>query len=130
MHYQVSDPDDVVLCHVCVSALKSKRMDQSRSDPAFTSKDLKNWMDATVSFKNHEVSASHKEALQVVVVIPSTCLDMSEMLSREHAHEKSEKRQCFLWVLSNIRFLSRQGLSFRDDGDEVDSNFIQLLKLF
>ena len=43
-------------------------------------------------------------ALQVVVVIPSTCLDVGEMLSREHAHEKSEKRQCLLRILSNIRF--------------------------
>ena len=57
------------------------------------------------------------------------CLDVGEMLSREHAHEKSENRQCLLRILSNIRFLSRQGLSFRGDGDEIDSNFIQLLKL-
>ena len=38
LHYQVSDPEDVVFCHVCVSALKSKRMEQSRGDPSFTRK--------------------------------------------------------------------------------------------
>jgi hypothetical protein len=104
-------------------------MDRSRGDPAFTSNGFKNWKDATISFKNHELSASHKEALQVVVVIPSTCPDVGDMLSREHAREKSENRQCFLRILSNIRFLSRQGLALRGDGDESDSNFVQLLKL-
>ena len=51
------------------------------------------------------------------------------MLSMEHAQEKSKNRQCLLRILSNIRFLSRQGLALRGDGDEVDSNFMQLLKL-
>ena len=63
------------------------------------------------------------------MVIPATCSDVGEMLSREHAQEKSENHQCLLQILSNIHFLSRQGLAFRGDGDEVDSNFMQLLKL-
>ena len=67
--------------------------------------------------KNHEASASHKEALQVVMVIPATCSDVGEMLSREHAQEKIENCQCLLPILSNIRFLSRQGLALRGDGD-------------
>ena len=54
---------------VCVSALKSKRMYQSRGNLAFTSNGFKNWKDATISFKNHEASARHKVALQVVVVL-------------------------------------------------------------
>ena len=44
---------------------------------------------------------------------------MGEMLSREHAQEKSENRQCLLQILSNIRFLSRQGLALRGDGDMI-----------
>jgi hypothetical protein len=32
-------------------------------------------------------------------------------------------------VLSSTQFLARQGLAFRGDGDEQDSNYIQLLKL-
>ena len=112
-----------------MSALKSKRMYRSRGDPAFTTNGFKNWKDATISFKTHEASASHKEALQVVIVIPSTCSDVGEMFSREHAQEKGENRQCLLRILSNIRFLSRQALAFRGDGDETDSNFMQLLKL-
>ena len=69
LHYQTHNPDNVVFCYVCVSALKSERMDQSRGNLAFTSNGFKNWKDATISFKNHEASASHKEALQVVMVL-------------------------------------------------------------
>ena len=36
---------------------------------------------------------------------------------------------CFLKVLSNVRFLARQGLALRGDGDEADSNFMSLLNL-
>ena len=32
-------------------------------------------------------------------------------------------------LLSNVRFLARQGLPLRGDGDECDSNYLQLLKL-
>ena len=34
-----------------------------------------------------------------------------------------------LKLLSNARFLSRQGLAFRGDGDESDSNFMRLIYL-
>ena len=32
-------------------------------------------------------------------------------------------------VLNNLRFLVHQGLAFRGDGDEFNSNFAQLLRL-
>ena len=73
---------------MCVCLHLSPKMDQSRGDLSFTSKGFKNWNDATVSFKNHEASASHKDALQVMVVIPSTCQDVSEILPQEHAREE------------------------------------------
>ena len=44
-------------------------MDRSRDNLAFTSNGFKNWKDATISFKPHEASASHEEALQVVMVL-------------------------------------------------------------
>ena len=87
-------------------------MYQSTGDLTFTTNGFKNWKDATISFKTHEASASHKEALKVVMVIPSTCSDVGEMLSREHTQEKGENRQCLLRILSNISFLSRQSLAF------------------
>ena len=114
---------------MCVSALKSKRLERSRGDLAFTSNGFKNWKDATISFKNHEASASHKEALQVVMVIPATCSDVGEMLSREHAQEKSKNRQCLIRILSNIHFLSRQGLALRGDGD-VTFDLVYIIVLY
>ena len=47
----------------------------------------------------------------------------------QHAQQKLECRQCFLKLLSNVRFLARQGLPLHGDGDECDSNYLQLLKL-
>ena len=32
-------------------------------------------------------------------------------------------------MLSNVHFLSRQGLAFHGDGDESESNFMQLIHL-
>ena len=55
---------------------------------------------------------------------------MAECLSTQLKKDKLERRQCLLKVLSNIRFLARQGLPLRGHGDhESDSNFLQLMKL-
>lgn len=61
--------------------------------------------------------------------MPHSTKDVGWSLSQAHAQEKIERRQCFLKILSNIRFLARQGLALRGDGKEEDSNFVQLLKL-
>ena len=55
--------------------------------------------------------------------------DVGEALSTAHAQENLENRQCLLKILSNLRFLARQSCAIRGDGDEGDSNFMQLLKL-
>ena len=70
----------MLFCSVCVSALKSKKMVKSTGDLAFTVKGFSNWKDGTIGIKKHEVSGSHKGALQVMVVIPSTCRDVGDML--------------------------------------------------
>lgn len=56
-------------------------------------------------------------------------MSVAESLSSHLAREKLERRQCFLKILSNARFLARQGLQFRGHGDEKDSNFLQLMNL-
>ena len=66
---------------MCVSALKSKRMGQSRGNLAFTSNGFKNWKDATITFKNHGASANHKEALQVVMVLRKFASGANEKFS-------------------------------------------------
>lgn len=79
-------------------APKSKKMDWSlrKGEPAFMSKGLCNWTDATVLLKNHESLLCHKEAMQLVVTLPATCPDVGEMLSREMADQTRDNRECLL----------------------------------
>ena len=54
---------------------------------------------------------------------------MGDLLSKAAASQKQQNRKYLLKVLSSLRFLARQGLSLRGDGDETDSNLYQLLHL-
>ena len=72
---------------------------------------------------------SHKEAVLRSVTLPKETKDVGEMLSQEYADEKKENRECLLKILSNIRFLARQGMALRGDGNESNSNFVQMMKL-
>ena len=76
--------------------------------------------------KKHASSDCHREAVQTLIVLPSpprmsVSCRMLSMLQR--------KRGIVMLVLINIRFLTRQGLALRVDGDELNSNFTQLLHL-
>ena len=59
-------------------------MQLNRGDTSFVSKGFSNWKDVTIGSRNHESSISHKEALQVSV-LPNTCSDIGDMLSKQHA---------------------------------------------
>lgn len=106
-----------------------KKLSSKCADQAFTSRGFSNWKDAKVAFKNHEQTSCHKEAVQMVVVVPKCYKDCAELLSTEHAKEKADNRQLLYKLLTNIRFLARQGIPLRGDGDEDNGNYIQLLKL-
>ena len=88
-----------------------------------------NWKDGTIAFRNHEKSASHREAVEVIVTLPATTRDIGEQLSQQHAAQKLKNRQALYQIISSIRFLGRQGLAVRGDGDESDGNFQQLLRM-
>ena len=86
-----------MFCHTCVSALKTEKMKLSGNakDSAFLGKArFSNWKDATVGFANHEKSATHKRAMEVVVTLSQTHRDIGEILSTNHAFEKAVNRQC------------------------------------
>ena len=61
--------------------------------------------------------------------MPATTCDIGESLSIQQKREKQENRQCFIKILSSLRFLARQGLAFRGHGDGSQSNVTQLLAL-
>ena len=69
-----------------------------------------------------------------MVTLPSSTQNVAESLSNVLKKEKLERQQCSLKVLSNIRYLARQGIPLRGHGDletqtESESNFVQLMKL-
>ena len=100
--WSYSEDADLVFCHICILALKQKKIQPNRGDTSFISKGCNNWKDGTIGVKYHEASASHKELLQVVVLLPKTCSDIGDMLSRQHAHTKKYNRKCLLKILSNL----------------------------
>ena len=116
-------------CHTCVKAYKEKKLFSNTSDPSFIKRGFHNWKDATLKFRAHESSNTHKEAILKIVTLPKTTKDVGESLSSAVKLEKLERRAVMMKILSNIRFLARQGLAFRGDGDETDSNFMQLFLL-
>ena len=120
---------DVVFCHLCMKSLQAKKMTAKRADPSFTQKGFAYWKDATIAFKKHASSDCHKEAVEVSIVLPRSCPDVGEMLSSHHSQQKKDNRECLLKILSNLKFLARQGLALRGVDDDKDSNFMQLMKL-
>jgi hypothetical protein len=130
LHYL--ENEDMALCHTCTRAFQTNQLSSTMVDPAFISKGYTNWKDATVKkagFTKHENSDCHKKAVERLFTLPSTTKDVAESLSQTHEDDKAESRRVFLKILSNIKFLARQGLPLRGDGDESNSNFMQLYNL-
>ena len=67
--------------------------------------------------------------MEVIITLPSTTRDIGEQLSQQHAAQKLKNRQALYQILSLIRFLGRQGLAVRGDGNKSDGNFQQLLRM-
>ncbi|PIK42676.1 putative zinc finger MYM-type protein 1-like [Apostichopus japonicus] len=120
----------MAFCHTCIQAhnRKIRLISGGNVDLAFISTGFRNWKDATRRFRAHQ-ETTHKDAVMMSVTLPKTTRDVGESLSSQLVKEKKERREIFLKIISNIRFLARQGLALTGDGDESDSNFIRLFKL-
>ena len=136
-----------MFCNLCMKAW-TKNPIKSKPDPAFVStlahtevgcwsiivfigkvtRGFSNWKNLT-TFKNHVKSACHREAVEVFVTLPAITKNVGEHLSHDHAVQKVNSQQALLQVLSSVRFLSRQSLAYRGDGDEAHGNLQQLLCL-
>lgn len=124
LHYDVGQ--DAAYCFVCCKAVKEGKMRlSSHTEESFLVKGFINWKDATRVFAKHESCDFHKSTAAAL----ASRVDVADMLSKQAATEKQQNRQYLLKVLSSIRFLARQGLPLRGDGDETDSNLHQLLVL-
>ena len=132
IHYD--EVNDVAFCHTCVAAARSRKLKNvsSNGDLTFIHRCYANWKDAsgkTGAFCKHESSSLHKQAVEVIYTLPRTTPDVGELLSTAHANEKESNRKYLLKIAQTVRYLARQGLPLRGDGNEIDSNFAQLLLL-
>ena len=124
LHYDVAQ--DAVRCFTCCKAVKDGRARISgQAEGSFLVNGFTNWKDATTKFAKHESSDFHKACAEAL----SSTVDIGDMLNKQAVSEKQANREYLLKVLSSVRFLARQGLAFRGDGDECDSNIHQLLRL-
>ena len=128
LHYD--EDRDLAFCFTCVVAFQNRPLHSvSNLEQTFISTGFSNWKDATTKFNKPEASQCHKDAVLKTITLPATTGNVGEILSSQLAKQRLERRKCFLKLLSNARFLSRQGLTFRGDGNELDLNFMQLLNL-
>lgn len=126
LHYE--EAIDSAFCHICGRAEQDGKLKAGSKEQAFLLKGFCNWKDATDCFRRHEQSKCHKDALQVMVVLPNSVRDIGETLSTAHARNKAENRKVLMKILQNIKFLGRQAIALRGHEDS-ESNFFQLLKL-
>jgi len=102
---------------------EKKFLSSKKREPAFIFKGYTYWKEATTAFKKHKTSDCHHEAVEALLHCTK---DIAELQDAEHAAQKALNCRVFMIVL---RFLVRQGLALRGDGDEFRSNFVQLLHL-
>ena len=62
-----------------------------------------------MSFRSHEKSASHYEAVEVIVTLPLTTRDIGEQLSQQHAAQKLKNLQALHQIISCIRLWPGKG---------------------
>ena len=79
--------------------------------------------------KKHANSACHREAVEVVITLPTTTGDVGELISANHLREKQQNSTILMKSLCSIHFLARQGMALQGDGTEDDGNYLQLLQL-
>ena len=96
----------------------------------FTSKGFTYWKEATTAFEKHQASATHHEAVEALVLLPSQIQgDIAEICDNQWRDEKNTKREMLMHILQNIRFLAWKGLPLHGSSNNKESNFIKPLQL-
>ena len=128
LHYDKAT--DAAFCHVCIRAEREKKfLSSHRREPAFITKGFTNWKKANKGFSKHQSSDCHKEAIEVMCLLPAQLVGhVDELMSDETKQQKAMNKKIFIKILENARYLARQGLPFHDH-DDSNGNFIQLMKL-
>ena len=109
LHY--NEDCDLAFCFTCVVAYKNNHLHSTPClEKSFISTGFSYWKDAVSKFKKHESSQCHKDAVLKTISLPSTSKDVGEMLAKQQASERSQRRSCFLKLLLNARFLANRDL--------------------
>ena len=66
-------------------------------------------------------SACHREAVEMLITIPTTTGNLGAMLSKESAIQRNNSSAALLEIFSSVRLLCRQGLPLRCDKAEIDT---------
>lgn len=108
LHYD--ELRDLVLCHVCMVAVQSNRLKGRNADAAFVSLLFCNYHSVPayrllVAFptgkmvqltSKHNRSASHKEAVEVTMILPSTTKNVGKQLSHQFALQKANNVKLYI----------------------------------
>ena len=112
---------------LCVDAYLKNHVDSAHYlERSSISTGFSNWKDATTKFSKHEASRCHKDSVLKLTTLPASTPDIGEVFATQLGKERLTTRKCFLKVVGSARFLARQGLALRGDGEEANSNFLQL----
>ena len=77
---------------------EKKFLASKKREPAFITNGYTYWKDATTAFNQHQLSATHLEAIEALVLLPCQIQgDIGEMLSHEHEEEKRESKDVFTY---------------------------------
>ena len=90
---------------------KQKKLIAPKADGAFINNGFQNWKNATVAFRNHECSGTHKDAVHQMVTIPSTNQDIGVCLSSDGRREKDKSSLLFESVKFNSLLSSARASS-------------------
>lgn len=123
IHYDESE--DKAYCHLCQIAPRKGLVTSAKMSQAFISSGFTNWNDASRCFGKHEQSECHLEAIQRLNLDKSN-KDIGYAMAEHISDVREKNRSCLMSILSNLRFLARQGLPLRGAADDSDSNFNQL----
>ena len=97
----------------------------TKADCAFSTAGFSNWKKGTSSFKQHQSSLAHRDAMSAHILSGTTLI--GELIKGHGDLTQKNRRQSFLKQLACIRFLLRQGISIRNDHNS-GSNLTILLK--
>ena len=100
------------LCMQCEE--QNEFLASTKREPAFIFRGFTYWRESTSAFREHAASDCHSEAVEALVVLPSSTKDVGELHIAQHAVEKAKNRKMFLLMLPTCSFLLVRGWCYKE----------------